>query len=99
MKFAPALAALAAATLLGCGEPALAPAAVAPAIMTRLQLRDELRQVWVDQAFWTRMLSASALAELPDGSAATARLLENQSRLAHALTAFYGREKSEVLEE
>ena len=54
------------------------------------QLRTDLRKLWEDHITWTRVYIISALANLPDQSAAAGRLLQNQKDIGNAFKPFYG---------
>ncbi len=54
------------------------------------QLRTDLRKLWEDHITWTRVYIMSALANLPDQSAAASRLLQNQKDIGDAFKPFYG---------
>jgi hypothetical protein len=56
----------------------------------RVQLRDDMREVWEDHVTWTRVVIISAAADLPDYQAAVGRLLRNQEEIGDAIKPFYG---------
>jgi hypothetical protein len=56
----------------------------------RVQLRDDMREVWEDHVTWTRVVIISAAADLPDYQAAVGRLLKNQEEIGDAVKPFYG---------
>jgi hypothetical protein len=56
----------------------------------RVQLRDDMREVWEDHVTWTRVVIISAAADLPDYQAAVGRLLKNQEEIGDAIKPFYG---------
>ena len=53
-------------------------------------LRDAMRKLWEDHIVWTRMFIISAVADLPDKTAATDRLLKNQADIGDAIKPYYG---------
>src|SRR5262245_49581159 len=54
------------------------------------QLRTDMRKLWTDHVVWTRVYIMSALADLPDASAAANRLMQNQEDIGNAIAKFYG---------
>ena len=63
------------------GATALAPAA---------ELRQTMRKLWSDHAFWTREYIVAAVAGDPDQAAAAGRLMKNQEDIGGAVAAYYG---------
>ena len=53
-------------------------------------LHDAMRKLWEDHVTWTRVFIISAAADLPDKSAATNRLLQNQVDIGNAIKPYYG---------
>ena len=51
---------------------------------------DAMRKLWEDHITWTRVFIISAAADLPDKSAATERLLQNQVDIGNAIKPYYG---------
>lgn len=70
-------------------QPIARPLERGPAI-DECQLRIDLRKLWEDHITWTRVYMISALANLPDQSAAASRLLQNQKDIGDAFKPFYG---------
>jgi len=62
---------------------------VASAI-TAGECHDLMRKLWTDHVVWHRMYIISALADLPDKSAAAARLMQNQVDIGNVIKPFYG---------
>ena len=54
-------------------------------------LHDDMRQLWEDHITWTRLFIVSAVADLPDKEATTARLLRNQKDIGNAIKPYYGK--------
>jgi hypothetical protein len=63
------------------------------------ELREGMRRLWVDHVTWTRLFIVSFVAELPDLSATTERLLQNQTDIGDAVKPFYGQEAGNELTE
>ena len=53
---------------------------------------DAMRKLWEDHVLWTRLFIVSALGNLPDKDATTARLLKNQEDIGNAIKPIYGDE-------
>lgn len=51
---------------------------------------DAMRKLWEDHIIWTRVFIISAVADLPDKTAATDRLLQNQVDIGNAIKPYYG---------
>jgi hypothetical protein len=61
-----------------------------PIFPSQLALHDQMRKLWEDHITWTRNVIISFDADLPDLSAALARLLQNQTDLGNAIKPYYG---------
>lgn len=55
-----------------------------------MNLSKELRKLWAEHVFWTRLFIISALAGLPDLNVTTERLLRNPADFAEVFRKFYG---------
>ena len=64
---------------------------------SRAKFHDAMRQLWSDHVTWTRLFIVSAAADLPDKSATTQRLLQNQTDIGSAVATIYGREAGDKL--
>jgi hypothetical protein len=53
-------------------------------------LHDAMRKLWEDHIIWTRVFIISVAADLPDKTAATDRLLQNQVDIGNAIKPYYG---------
>lgn len=62
----------------------------------QMHLMNELRKLWEQHVYWTRLFIISALEELPDLEAATKRLLRNPTDFANVLEIYYGGQKSDA---
>ena len=58
---------------------------------------DAMRKLWVDHVTWTRLFIVSAAADLPDKSATTQRLLQNQTDIGAAIATIYGKAAGDKL--
>jgi hypothetical protein len=56
----------------------------------QLALHDAMRKLWEEHVVWTRLFIVSDVADLPDLSATTNRLLQNQVDIGNAVKPFYG---------
>lgn len=56
----------------------------------RTRLRDQMRELWSQHVYWTRMDIISAAAGLDDAAVTTERLLRNPADFEAALAPFYG---------
>jgi len=52
--------------------------------------QDAMRKLWEDHITWTRLFIVSTAGGLPDNSATTARLLQNQVDIGNAVKPYYG---------
>lgn len=64
---------------------------------SRAQFHDAMRQLWSDHVTWTRLFIVSAAADLPDKSAVTQRLLQNQTDIGSAVASIYGKPAGDKL--
>jgi hypothetical protein len=55
-----------------------------------MALQGAMRKLWEEHITWTRIFIISAAADLPDKSAATDRLLQNQVDIGNAIKPYYG---------
>ena len=55
-----------------------------------VQLKEDLRKLWIDHAVWTRGYVVSALAGLDDQKDVLTRLLRNQQDIGNAIKPYYG---------
>ena len=69
----------------------------ASAKTSRSAFHDGMRQLWEDHIVWTRNFIISDVADLPDLSAVTDRLLRNQDDIGDAIKPFYGDAAGEQL--
>lgn len=69
----------------------------ASAKTSRSAFHDGMRQLWEDHIVWTRNFIISDVADLPDLSAVTDRLLRNQDDIGDAIKPFYGNAAGEQL--
>ena len=60
-------------------------------------LQGQMRRVWEDHVFWTRLFIVSFANSLPDLHATTARLLRNQNQIGNEFAVFYGDAASDHL--
>lgn len=63
-----------------------------------MNLSEELRKLWAEHVFWTRLFIVSALAGLPDLDATTERLLRNPAGFANVFRKFYGRQTADTIQ-
>lgn len=79
-------------TVVSCTE------AVPPEPVTsRLDLRDDMRELWTAHVTWTRVVLVGAIAGLPDTGFAIDRLLANQDDIGDAVRPFYGDQAADEL--
>lgn len=64
-----------------------------------VQLKGDLRRLWMDHAIWTRNYVMSALAGLENKDKTLARLLRNQKDIGNAIKPFYGEDAGNQLGE
>jgi len=69
---------------------AVAAASAQPTAMKQSDFQDAMRKLWEDHVTWTRLFIVSAAADLPDKSATTERLLQNQTDIGNAVKPYYG---------
>jgi LysM repeat protein len=59
-------------------------------VVSESGLMKQMRMLWEQHVFWTRLFIVSTVFNLPDASAVTSRLLRNPKDFAAALRPFYG---------
>ena len=59
--------------------------------------RQDMRTLWMDHVAWTRLFIVSAVADLPDTEVTAGRLLQNQTDIGDAVSAFYGTDAGAAL--
>ena len=62
----------------------------------QMNLMNELRKLWTEHMFWTRLFLISMLSGLSDLEVTTNRLLRNPTDFAKVLEVFYGKQKAET---
>ncbi|WP_417899739.1 glycosyltransferase [Bacillus sp. CSS-39] len=62
-----------------------------------VQLKGDLRKLWIDHTIWTRNYIVSALADLEDKDKVLVRLLKNQEDIGNAIKPFYGHDAGDKL--
>ncbi|WP_413785504.1 glycosyltransferase [Cytobacillus sp. IB215665] len=62
-----------------------------------VNLKFDLRNLWIDHTVWTRNYIISAIAELEDKEKVLARLLQNQADIGNAIKPYYGEDAGEQL--
>ncbi len=84
----------------GSGEPqrgrAVAPNGIAPA---QAELNRQLRKVWEQHVFWTRLLIISIAERLKDEPETQARLLQNPADMAKIFGRYYSPEATKTIEQ
>ena len=60
-------------------------------------LHNDMRQLWEEHVMWTRLFIVSDVANLPDLSATTDRLLRNQDDIGNAIKPFFGTDAGDQL--
>lgn len=94
----PAVAARLDAAALAMGSASSVPTTPAPSATPATEsakgaaFRDAMRTLWADHVTWTRLYIVSAVGDLGDKDAVTARLLKNQEDIGNALKPIYGDE-------
>lgn len=63
-----------------------------------MNLSKELRRLWAEHVFWTRLFIVSALAGLPDLAVTTERLLRNPADFANVFRKFYGSQTADAVQ-
>ena len=71
-------------------KPAISVATIKDKSTKEAAFQDAMRKLWEDHITWTRVFIISAAADLPDKSAATERLLQNQVDIGNAIKPYYG---------
>jgi len=61
------------------------------------EFRAAMRKLWEDHITWTRLFIIGAIGDLPDKTATTNRLLQNQTDIGNAVKSFYGDAAGEKL--
>lgn len=61
------------------------------------QLKENMRSVWEQHVFWTRLLIVSIVEHLKDEPETTARLLRNANDLAGLFSPYYGNEVANII--
>lgn len=64
----------------------------------QMNLMNELRRLWTEHMYWTRLFIISMLSGLPDLEVTTNRLLRNPSDFSKVLEVFYGKQKAEMFQ-
>lgn len=59
---------------------------------SKVELNRQLRSLWQEHIYWTRLTINSIVGRLPDEKATTARLLRNATDFAAAFQPFYGQQ-------
>ncbi|MGD6834475.1 glycosyltransferase [Sutcliffiella halmapala] len=62
-----------------------------------VQLKGDLRKLWIDHTIWTRNYIVSALADLEDKDKVLERLLKNQEDIGNAIKPLYGQDAGDKL--
>jgi hypothetical protein len=61
-----------------------------PLSQKAVQLKTDMRELWMEHNFWTEKFVVSSIAGLEDQEPVLARLLKNQADLGNAIKPFYG---------
>lgn len=69
----------------------------ASAVGNKRVFHDAMRRLWSDHVTWTRLFIVSFASDVPDLSATTERLLQNQTDIGDAIVPFYGRAAGDQL--
>lgn len=64
----------------------------------QMTLTNDMRKVWEQHVYWTRMLLISIASRLPDQEAVTARLLRNPADIANIFAEYYDEEAANAIE-
>lgn len=64
-----------------------------------LELKGNMRKLWIDHALWTKSYVVSSLNELENQDKLLARLLKNQDDIGNAIKPYYGEEAGNKLAE
>jgi hypothetical protein len=64
---------------------------------SKAAFHDAMRQLWSDHVTWTRLFIVDAAADLPEKSATTQRLLQNQTDIGSAVATIYGKAAGDKL--
>jgi hypothetical protein len=64
-----------------------------------VQLKEDLRKLWIDHVIWTRSYLVSAVAGLEDQDKVLERLLKNQEDIGNAIKPYYGEKAGNKLTE
>lgn len=64
-----------------------------------VQLKGDLRKLWIDHTIWTRNYIVSAISGLEDKDKVLARLLKNQEDIGNAIKPYYGKDAGNTLTE
>lgn len=64
-----------------------------------IELKDDLRRLWIDHAIWTRNYIVSDIAGLEDQKVVLERLLRNQEDIGNAIKKYYGEDAGNKLAE
>lgn len=62
-----------------------------------VQLKGDLRKLWIDHTIWTRNYIVSAQADMEDKDKVLERLLKNQEDIGNAIKPFYGQDAGNKL--
>lgn len=62
-----------------------------------VKLKEDLRELWIEHAIWTKSYIVSALAGLEDQEEVLERLLKNQADIGNAIKPYYGEQAGNKL--